>query len=62
LSFGTDDLDGTIEDTTRIYSMAGAGEKNPAMTTEEICKLINDAGFRPVERDSLYNFITTFAL
>ncbi len=62
LSFGTDDLDGTIEDTTRIYSMAGAGEKNPAMSTGEICKLINDAGFRPVERDSLYNFIATFAL
>ncbi len=57
LSFGVDDLDGTIEDTTRIYSMAGADEKNPAMSTEEICKLITDAGFDPVERDSLYNKI-----
>jgi len=62
LLFGADDLDGTIEDTTRIYSMAGAGEKNPEMTNDEICKLIRDAGFVPVERDSLYNFITTFAL
>lgn len=61
LSFGTDDLDGTIEDTTRIYSMAGAEEKNPSMSTDEICKLIRDAGFEPVERDSLYNFIRTFA-
>jgi len=55
LSFGTDDMDGTIDDTTRIYSMAGAKEENPAMTTEEICKLIREAGFNPVERDSLYN-------
>lgn len=62
LFFGADDLDGTIEDTTRIYSMAGAEDKNPAMTTEEICNLIRDAGFEPVERDSLYNFINTFAL
>ena len=30
LSFGTDDMDGTIDDTTRIYSMAGSEEK-PAM-------------------------------
>jgi aminodeoxyfutalosine synthase len=62
LMFGTDDLDGTIEDTTRIYSMAGSVETNPEMTTDEICKLIRDAGFVPVERDSLYNFIHTFAL
>jgi aminodeoxyfutalosine synthase len=62
LAFGTDDLDGTIEDTTKIYSMAGADEKNPAMTTDEICRLIRDAGFMPVERDSVYNFMSTFAL
>jgi len=55
LSFGADDLDGTIDDTTRIYSMAGADEKNPAMTSAEISKLIIEAGFNPAERDSLYN-------
>ena len=54
LSFGTDDMDGTIDDTTRIYSMAGSDEENPAMSTEEICSLITEAGFTPVERDSLY--------
>jgi aminodeoxyfutalosine synthase len=54
LSFGVDDMDGTIDDTTRIYSMAGSKEENPSMTTEEICKIIRDAGFVPVERDSLY--------
>ncbi len=62
LFFGADDLDGTINDTTRIYSMAGAEDQNPEMTTEDICRLISDAGFNPVERDSLYNFISTFAL
>jgi aminodeoxyfutalosine synthase len=62
LLFGADDLDGTIDDTTKIYSMAGSEEKNPEITTNEICKLIRDAGFKPVERDSLYNFINTFAL
>ena len=57
LSFGADDLDGTIDDTTKIYSMAGAEEKNPSMTSGEICKLISEAGYIPVERDSLYNRI-----
>jgi aminodeoxyfutalosine synthase len=57
LSFGTDDMDGTIDDTTRIYSMAGSKE-NPAMNSDEICALIRQAGFIPVERDSLYNPVT----
>ena len=34
LSFGVDDIDGTIDDTTKIYSMAGAEEQNPTMSTE----------------------------
>ncbi len=36
LAFSVDDIDGTIDDTTKIYSMAGSEEQNPAMTTEEI--------------------------
>ena len=56
LAFGTDDLDGTIDDTTKIYTLAGADEK-PMMTTEGICRLIREAGFQPAERDSLYNVI-----
>ena len=54
LSFGADDMDGTIDDTTRIYSMAGSTEDKPVMNTEEMRGLIRDAGFIPVERDSLY--------
>jgi aminodeoxyfutalosine synthase len=55
-------MDGTIDDTTRIYSMAGSQEDKPAMSTEDICKLISDAGFKPVERDSLYNPILSVPL
>jgi aminodeoxyfutalosine synthase len=57
LSFGADDLDGTIDDTTKIYSMAGSKEETPAMTTLDLCTLIREAGFIPVERDTLYNVI-----
>jgi aminodeoxyfutalosine synthase len=57
LTFGADDLDGTIDDTTKIYAMAGATEENPSISTEEICSLIREAGFKPVERDSVYNVI-----
>ena len=60
LSFGVDDIDGTIDDTTKIYSMAGAEEQNPAMTTEEIVILIKQAKRQPVERDTLYNVIQEF--
>ena len=58
LSFGADDMDGTIDDTTRIYSMAGSIEENPSMTTEQMYQLIHEAGFIPVERDSLYKPIS----
>ncbi len=57
LSFGVDDLDGTINDSTKIYSMAGAEDANPAMTTDAIKDLITKSGRIPVERDSLYNII-----
>ena len=57
LSFGVDDMDGTIDDTTKIYSMAGSTESSPSMSTNEICRLISEAGYVPVERDSLYNTI-----
>ncbi len=61
LSFGVDDIDGTIDDSTRIYSMAGAEEQNPSMTTEEIVNLIKQVNRRPVERDTLYNEIKDYS-
>lgn len=54
LSFGVDDIDGTIDDTTKIYSMAGAEEQNPAMSTEDLENLIRQVRRVPVERDTLY--------
>lgn len=54
VSFGVDDLDGTINDSTSIYSEAGSGEQNPAMTTSEMIGLITQVDRIPVERDSLY--------
>jgi aminodeoxyfutalosine synthase len=57
LLFGADDVDGTINDTTRIYSMAGAEEQHPCLGVDELCRLVRDAGFVPVERDTHYNEI-----
>ena len=57
LSFGVDDIDGTIDDSTKIYSLAGVEEKKPAMTTNELANLIKNANRKPVERDTLYNVI-----
>ena len=59
LAFGVDDLDGTIDDTTKIYSMAGSEEQSPAATTGQLVDMIRGAGFVPVERDTLYNVISS---
>ena len=60
LSFGVNDLDGTIDDTTKIYSMAGSEEQNPAMSTEELCDMIQSVGRIAVERGTLYNEIEVY--
>jgi aminodeoxyfutalosine synthase len=60
LNFGVNDIDGTIDDSTKIYSMAGAEEQNPAMSTKEICELISSAGKIPVERNTLYKVIRNY--
>ena len=57
LKFGADDVDGTIDDSTKIYSMAGADDQKPRMTIDEICQMAQRAGYRAVERDTLYNEI-----
>lgn len=62
LSFGVDDIDGTIDDTTKIYSKAGAEDQNPAMSTLELIMLIRRAGFEPVERDTLYNVVNDYSV
>ncbi len=60
LSFGVDDMDGTIDDSTKIYSMAGSEEQHPALSTQELVNMIRRVGRQPIERDTLYNVITDF--
>ena len=61
LGFGVNDIDGTIDDTTKIYSMAGSEEQRPTMTTEELVVLIQQVGRKPVERDTLYNVVHDYS-
>jgi len=61
LSFGVNDIDGTIDDTTKIYSMAGAEEQKPSMTTAELVTLIKQVKRKPIERDTLYNEIRDYS-
>lgn len=61
LNFGVDDIDGTLNDTTKIYSMAGAEEQNPAMSTKELVELIKDVKRKPIERNTLYNVVTDYS-
>ena len=60
LSFGVDDIDGTLDDTTKIYSMAGAEEQTPKMSTQELVDLIKNVGRHPIERNTLYDVITDY--
>jgi aminodeoxyfutalosine synthase len=61
LSFGVDDVDGTIEDSTKIYSLAGAEEQNPSMSADDFINMVKQANKIPVERDSNYNIIKTYS-
>ncbi len=61
LAFGVDDLDGTIDDTTKIYSMAGSEEQNPTLTTGQLISLIKGVGRVPVERDTLYQVVHDYS-
>jgi len=61
LNYGVDDIDGTIDDSTKIYSMAGSEEQNPALTTAELVELIKQVARRPIERDTVYNVIKDYS-
>ena len=60
LNFGVDDIDGTLDDTTKIYSMAGAEEQTPGMSTKQLVELIKQVNRKPIERDTLYNVVTDY--
>jgi aminodeoxyfutalosine synthase len=53
-------MDGTIDDSTKIYSMAGSEEQSPTLTTDELTQLIRQVKRIPVERDTLYNEIRIY--
>jgi aminodeoxyfutalosine synthase len=55
LSFGADDLDGTVTE-EKIAHDAGAPTAQ-SMTVQELCRLIREAGRRPVERDTVFNVV-----
>ena len=61
LSFGVNDIDGTIDDSTKIYSMAGSEEQTPAMSTGQLVTLIKQVNRTPIERDTLYNVIKDYS-
>jgi aminodeoxyfutalosine synthase len=56
LGWGVDDLDGTIDDSTKIYSMAGSMQ-NPSISSTNLQDLIQNQGFEAVERNSLYELV-----
>jgi aminodeoxyfutalosine synthase len=61
LSFGVNDIDGTVDDSTKIYSMAGVEEQKPVMTSDQMVALINDVNRQPIERDSVYNELKDYS-
>ena len=61
LSFGVNDIDGTIDDSTKIYTMAGSEEQSPTMNTEELVTLIKQVKRKPVERDTLYREVKVYS-
>ncbi len=61
LAFGVNDIDGTIDDSTKIYSMAGSEEQTPTMSTEELVTLIKQVKRKPIERDTLYNVVKDYS-
>jgi aminodeoxyfutalosine synthase len=58
LSFGADDLDGTVKEEI-ITRMAG-GESEQALGHMTLIRMIQEAGREPVERDTLYNVLARF--
>jgi len=58
LSFGADDVDGTVKEEI-ITHMAGA-ETEQAMSREQLLRLIKETGRVPIERGTLYNVINSY--
>ncbi|TCJ20603.1 aminofutalosine synthase MqnE [Rubrobacter taiwanensis] len=60
LSYGADDLDGTIVVDEEIIDAAGGRHVQGAMTKERFADMIREAGRDPFERDTLYNVVRAY--
>jgi aminodeoxyfutalosine synthase len=59
LSFGADDLDGSVVEYKITHDADRFGTPS-TMTRDDLCEVIRDAGFTPVERNTRYEVIRTF--
>jgi aminodeoxyfutalosine synthase len=59
LSFGADDLDGSVVEYKITHDADGFGTPHE-MTREDLLELIRDAGFRPIERDTRYRVLQEY--
>lgn len=58
LGFGADDIDGTVIDEKITYA---AGQENRrGVTQDELVRLVREAGFQPIQRDTVYNELRSF--
>lgn len=57
LQFGADDLDGTVQEESITHA---AGAKKRGLENNFIQNLIKDAGYTPVERDTIYNVLEVY--
>lgn len=61
LAFGVNDIDGTIDDTTKIYAMAGSEEQHPSLSTQQLVEMVRRVGRKPIERDTLYHVLQDYS-
>jgi aminodeoxyfutalosine synthase len=57
LWYGADDCDGLVHEYEITYKEGEFGNKKQALTYDNMCFIIREAGREPVERDSLYNVV-----
>lgn len=57
LWYGADDTDGLVHEYEITYKEGDFGNKKQALTYDNMCAMIREAGREPIERDSLYNEI-----
>ncbi len=62
LNWGVDDIDGTVVHYDITRREGNAGGRHQELTIDQLQRLIAEAGFRPVERDSLYRRVNRSAV